>query len=102
MTEKDKVNEVKVKKKGEWKPYIKVGVTAFVTIAASILFFFFVFRQEDISQTWDKVLKSAEPIIFGLALAYLLMPVKKFIEQYSFKFLSSKIKKEEKALFSCW
>lgn len=45
----------------------------------------------------DLIVKSAEPIIFGLVLAYLLMPVKKFIEAFSYKVLGKKIKKEEKA-----
>ena len=65
MTEKDKINEMPVKKKGEWAPYMKVGVTIFVTVAACILFFFLVYRFDTISAGWDNLLKSAEPIIFS-------------------------------------
>ncbi len=97
MTEKDKINEIPVKKKGDWAPYMKVGVTAFVTVAACIVFFFLIYRFDTIAKEWDNLLKSAEPIIFGLVFAYLLMPVKKFIEKYAYRFLEGKVKKEKKA-----
>ena len=97
MTEKDKTSEITVKKNGEWTKYMKVGVTAFVTVAACILFFFFMYRFEVIAEEWGKLVKSAEPIIIGLVLAYLLMPVKNRIEEWVYKFLAPRMKKEEKA-----
>ena len=96
MEEKSKVSEAKEKKKGEWAPYIKVGVTAFLTIAAAILLFFVLFRFDEISAKWNKLVKAAEPIIFGLIFAYLLMPVKNLIEKYFYNILSKRIKQEEK------
>ena len=97
MTDKDKMNAIPTKKKGEKPPYVKVGLTVFVTVAACILFFFFVYRFDTISAGADKLLKAAEPIIFGLVFAYLLMPVKMFIEKHAYRFLEGKVKKEGKA-----
>ena len=97
MTDKDKTNEMPVKKKGQLSPYVKVGLTIFVTVAACILFFFLVYRFNTISTELEKLTKAAEPIIFGLVLAYLLMPVKKFIEKHTYRFLEGKIKKEGRA-----
>ena len=71
----------------EKKKYFRVGATAFATIAAAIIFFFAMYRMEDIEEVIKTITKSAEPIIIGLALAYLLMPVKKFVEKPVLKIL---------------
>ena len=81
MTEKDNQLEKSKTMKKEEKKYLKMGITAFLTIAAGVLFFFAIYRSDEISRVFDKIIKSAEPIIIGLALAYLLMPVKKFVEK---------------------
>ena len=95
MTEKDNQLEKSKTTKKEEKKYLKMGITAFCTIAASILFFFALYRMDDISYVAKTIIKSAEPIIIGLALAYLLMPVKEFIEKHIYNFLiSQKVKKE--------
>lgn len=97
MTEMDKMSEVPKKKKGDWPQYVKIGITAFLTVAACILFFFIIYRHDSITEEWNKLMKAAEPIIFGLVLAYLLMPVKKFIEPRAYKLLERKMKKTEHA-----
>lgn len=94
--DKEKASEISAKKKNDWARYAKIAVVAFLTVAACILFFYLLFYQEQISAFVDKLLKAAEPIIFGLVLAYLLMPVKNFIEPRAYKFLERKLKKEEK------
>lgn len=93
----DKMSEVPKKKKGNWPQYVKIGITAFLTVAACILFFFIIYRHDSITEEWNKLMKAAEPIIFGLVLAYLLMPVKKFIEPRAYKLLERKMKKTEHA-----
>ena len=97
MTELDKTNEVSKKKKNEWGHYLRIGVTFFLTFAACIIFFFLVFRFEEISAVWKEIIKSAEPIIMGLVIAYLLNPVKKRLEIPLKKYLETKMKKKEKA-----
>jgi len=98
VSEQEKTTQVEKKKSyHSWKHYFRLGFTAFLTVAACIIFFFILFRWDSISAIIGKILKSAEPIIIGLALAYLLMPVKEFIEKPVCKFLLSKNLKKEKA-----
>lgn len=97
MSEQEKNTQVEKKKGHPWNHYFKMGLTSFLTVAACITFFFVLFRWEEISAVIGTIVKSAEPIIIGLALAYLLMPVKDFIEKPVLKFLLSKKIKEEKA-----
>ena len=87
MTEKDNQLEKSKTTKKEEKKYLKMGIIAFCTIAASILFFFALYRMDDISRVMQTITKSAEPIIIGLVLAYLLMPVKNFVEKPVFKLM---------------
>ena len=96
MAEQEKTTPVEKKKSyHSWKHYFRLGFTAFLTVAACITFFFVLFRWGTISAFIGKIVKSAEPIIIGLALAYLLMPVKEFIEKPILKFfISKKIKRD--------
>ena len=98
MTEQKNATQVEKKKAYHpWRHYFRIGFTAFLTVAACITFFFVLFRWSTISAGIDKIVKSAEPIIIGLALAYLLMPVKQYIENPVYNFFVSKKIKEEKA-----
>ncbi|MBR4026671.1 MAG: AI-2E family transporter [Lachnospiraceae bacterium] len=75
-----------------------MGVTAFLTFCSCILVFFFMYRNKQFSEAFDKLLKAAEPIIIGLVLAYLLIPVQKFLDVPIKNYLINKSKvKEEKA-----
>lgn len=95
MTEKDNQVEKNKGLKREERKYLKIGITAFCTIAAGILFFFAFYRMDDIVNVIEKIIKSAEPIIIGLGLAYLLMPVKDFVEKPTFKLLKKTGLKEK-------
>lgn len=98
MPEKEKVTQAEKKKAyHSWKHYFRWGFTAFLTVAACITFFFILYRWNEIAEVIGKIVKSAESIIIGLALAYLLMPVKVFIQKPAYEFLISKKVKEEKA-----
>lgn len=97
MKEQDKVIKTEKKKNEGWDRYVKIGVTTFVTVAACITFFFVLYRFDSIAAICGKVVKSAEPIIIGLALAYLLMPSKNFIEKKAYRFLRNKKMKKDKA-----
>lgn len=98
MSEKEKIAQVEKKKTyHSWKHYFRWGCTAFLTVAACITFFFILYRWNVISAVIGKIVKSAESIIIGLALAYLLMPIKVFIEKYVNDFLVKKKIKEEKS-----
>lgn len=97
MSEQEKSTHVEKKKTHSWKHYFRMGFTVFLTVAASITFFFVLYRWEEISAMLDVIVTSAQPIIIGLVLTYLLMPVKNFVEAPVLKFLLSKNIKEEKA-----
>lgn len=98
MSEKEKIAQVEKRKTyHSWKHYFRWGCTAFLTVASCITFFFILYRWDVISDIIGKIVKSAESIIIGLALAYLLMPVKVFIEKHVYDFLVRKKIKEEKS-----
>lgn len=98
MPDQEKVTQAEKKKAyHSWRHYFRWGFTAFLTVAACITFFFILYRWESISEIVNKIVKSAEPIIIGLALAYLLMPVKNFIEKPIYNYLLTKKMKESKA-----
>ena len=96
MTEQEKIIQEK-KKHHSWKHYFRLGLTAFLTVAASISFFFLLYRWGEIADTMGKIVKSAEPIIIGLVLAYLLMPIKESIEKPVYRLLISNKVKEQSA-----
>lgn len=98
MSEQEKITHVEKKKTyHSWKHYFRMGLTAFLTVAACITFFFVLYRWSEIKSVISTIIKSAEPIIIGLALAYLLMPVEEFIERPVYKWLISNKLKEDTA-----
>ena len=97
MAEQEKTVQTEKKKHHSWKHYWRLGLTAFFTVAASISFFFLLYRWGDVTDTMGKITKSAEPIIIGLVLAYLLMPIKEFIEKLVYRLLIARKTKEESA-----
>ena len=97
MKEHDKEVKLEKRKKESWDHYVKMGTTAFVTVAACITFFFVLYRWGAIAGVIGDIFESGESIIIGLALAYLLMPTKNFIEKRVYRFLRNKKFKKDKA-----
>ena len=60
--------------------YVRWGVTAFLVIAAGILFYYFVFHRSNILSGLNRLINILMPVVFGLATAYLLTPVLNYIE----------------------
>lgn len=100
MTEQEKLLEKDKRIRREWNHLCRIGITAFLTFAGCILFFFFVFRYDQFSAAIDTVLKAGEPIIIGLVLAYLLLPIKEGVEnlakEYCENFLGMKQESAQK------
>ncbi len=69
--------------------FFKIGITAFLTVAAMILFFFFIFRIKSILTFVEKVLDILQPVIVGFVIAYLINPIFNFFT----KLLSKAFKK---------
>lgn len=62
------------------KNYFKLGVTLFASFTATILFFFLLFRFEEIRIFLSGILSALQPVAVGIVLAYLLCPVARFLE----------------------
>lgn len=79
------------------RPYLAIGLTSFLVIAASIAFFFFVYRFQGIALVMDRMAVILQPIIIGFVLAYLVMPIVNFEERYLLPVMQEKIKNKRKA-----
>ena len=53
-------------------PYLRLGITLFVSLAAAITFVFLLLRIDEISSFWSTIMSGLRPVIVGMALAYLL------------------------------
>lgn len=72
----------------KWKPghgYRNFGLTAFIVIAASMLFYFLLFRTSTLGTGIARVIDVMNPLIYGLVIAYLLNPVVNMSESICYK-----------------
>ena len=77
------------------KKYLYWGITAFLVIAASILFYYVLFHGASLSSGISTFVGIAMPIIDGLVLAYLMTPILNKIEKCVIKPLYTKAKVPE-------
>lgn len=71
--------------------YIALGLTAFCVIAASILFFFILYHFDAVKTLTGSLMLILRPILYGLVLAFLLLPVHRHI----FAFLRSLVPRQK-------
>lgn len=67
----------------KWKlnnKYFKWGLTAFLVLAAAIVFYYVVFHSHNINAGLFTIVNILMPVVWGLGIAYLLTPVLNFIE----------------------
>ncbi|MBR5799611.1 MAG: AI-2E family transporter [Lachnospiraceae bacterium] len=57
------------------KKHISLGITSFLVVAASLLFYYLLFHGEIFVSKLDKFVTIASPIIYGIVVAYLLTPL---------------------------
>lgn len=79
------------------KDYFLKGLTAFLVIAACVVFAFLVFKIDVIWGVFKKIISVLEPVIFGLVIAYLVNPMVKFFDKYICKITLYKAKNTDKA-----
>ena len=79
------------------KEYLLKGLTAFLVIAACVLFAFLVFNIGVVWTYIKKVTSVLSPVIAGFVIAYLVNPMVSFFDKYIFKLLGRKAKNPEKA-----
>lgn len=63
------------------KKYLYWGITAFLVIAAAVLFYMLLQHFADLQKAWSRMLTIVAPFIWGLALAYLLLPLTRQLER---------------------
>ncbi|MDE7444341.1 MAG: AI-2E family transporter [Lachnospiraceae bacterium] len=60
--------------------YIRIGITAFAVIAASICFYYLVFHGDRFSAQVNALFKVISPVMYGIIFAYLMTPMINGIE----------------------
>lgn len=78
------------------RPYLAVGLIAFIVIVLSIIVFFFIYRYHGLARNWGLLMGILQPIIMGFVIAYLLNPVVKRMEQPLTRWLGGFMKQEQK------
>lgn len=73
------------------------GMTFFLVIAASILFYFALLRLTNLSDVFQNIFGILKPVIYGCVIAYLLNPIVKQIDRHLAPALKTKLKKPERA-----
>ena len=51
------------------------GMTYFLVVAASILFYFALLRVTNLSEGFSKIFQVLKPVVYGCVIAYLLNPI---------------------------
>lgn len=82
---------------GKLSQYFNRGMTYFLVVAASILFYFALLRLTNVSYTFGKIFSVLKPVIYGAVIAYLLNPLVKKVDVYLVPQLKKYVKKENKA-----
>lgn len=74
-------------KREKYHKYLYAGVTAFLVVVSSILFFYILYNTKDIGNILDTIISILMPFIIGAVIAYLLTPVSNWISRYVMRFL---------------
>lgn len=77
------------------KKYLYWGLTAFLVIAASMIFYYMLFHMNNIRSGFRVLIKICMPIIDGLVLAYLMTPIVNHLERRIFIPLCERMHVEE-------
>ena len=73
------------------------GMTFFLVIAASIIFYFALLRLTNISKVFQEIFGVLKPVVYGCALAYLLNPIVKQVDKHLVPVLKIKLRKQGQA-----
>lgn len=71
------------------------GMTYFLVIVACVLFYFALLRLDAISGAATKIINVLKPIIYGLAIAYLLNPIVKNVDRFFVPLLEKKLDRKK-------
>lgn len=74
------------------KKYIRIGITAFAVIAASICFYYLIFHGDRFSNQINAFFTVISPVMYGIIIAYLLTPLVNGLETYLLKPILQRLK----------
>lgn len=77
--------------------HLSAGIVAFAVIVASILLLFILWRFEVIASVIGTLFSALTPVLMGLVIAYLLLPVMRFFEKLYYPGIAKRIEKTSKA-----
>ena len=83
------------KQPSKLREHFQRGMTTLLVIIAGVLFFFAVWRFDELAAVVGKVFDVLMPIIYGLVIAFLLNPIVKRVEKFLSPRLNKVIKKEQ-------
>ena len=75
--------------------YFYIGLTAFLTVAACVVFFFLIYRLPGIISLFKKILSVTQPVIIGLIIAYLVNPIANSINSGLLKLSKNRFNKNK-------
>lgn len=78
------------------KKYIRIGITAFAVIAASICFYYLIFHGDRFSNQINAFFTVISPVMYGIIIAYLLTPLVNGLETYLLKPILQRLKQTSK------
>lgn len=73
------------------------GMTYFLVVAASIIFYFALLRLTNLSDVFAKIFDVLKPVVYGFVIAYLFIPIVNRVDNLLVPVLGKKIKKTAKA-----
>lgn len=87
------------REKTNWniRPYLAIGLTAFLVITGAIAFYFLMYRYTGVTKFIGQITMILRPITFGLVIAYLMTPIVNFEERHLLPLAKKKMKNPDKA-----
>ena len=90
--EKKQTIRQQLKSGSDWniRPYLAMGLTCFIVFSCCILVVCLLFRFQDIKTVFHMFVGIAQPILYGLAIGYLINPIMMFFEKFLLKLADRK------------
>ncbi len=97
--QKERIRQAEAQRKANWniRPYLAIGLTAFIVIVVSMAVFFLIYRYQGLGAYWKSLMGILQPILIGIVIAYLINPVVRWEEKYLLRFLTAHMKTEARA-----
>ncbi|MFV0465865.1 MAG: AI-2E family transporter [Lachnospiraceae bacterium] len=91
----EKTPDLEHKPKKQLPKYVMVSLAVLITYVIGLFLFFVMFRYQGFAAFFGQIMVILQPILIGLALAYLLNPIMMRVERLCIKVLLPRIKNEK-------